>query len=71
MAQQQIKIIFFGDSICVGQFVSIHEGWVTQISSRLAALDSPEAQVVVMNASANGRTTERFWPRPRPSGWRP
>lgn len=57
MAQQQIKIIFFGDSICVGQFVSIHKGWVSQISKHLAELESPEAQVIVMNASANGRTT--------------
>ena len=30
-----MKIIFFGDSICFGQFVSPHKTWVTQISRKL------------------------------------
>ncbi len=57
MPQRPIKIIFFGDSICVGQNLSIHKGWVTRISARLAEMHDPHAQVIVMNASANGRTT--------------
>lgn len=57
MSQRPIKIIFFGDSICVGQNLSIHRGWVTRVSARLAEMDDPRAQIIVLNASANGRTT--------------
>lgn len=57
MSCDPIKVIFFGDSICVGQFVSIHKGWVTCVSARLAEIDGPRVHPVVMNASANGRTT--------------
>lgn len=48
-----IKIIFFGDSICTGQNVSIHKGWVTQISQ------SFEGKAIVLNSSTNGRTTRQ------------
>jgi lysophospholipase L1-like esterase len=53
-----LRVIFFGDSICVGQHVSVHRGWVNQVSARLetlaARLDVP---LCVANASVNGDTT--------------
>ena len=53
-----IKVYFFGDSVCVGQHVSIHKGWVTRISAHFSEFsESRGCQVVVSNASANGRTT--------------
>ena len=48
-----IKIIFFGDSICTGQYVSIHKGWVTNVSRML------DGQAIVLNSSVNGRTTRQ------------
>ncbi len=53
-----MNICFFGDSICFGQGISIHKGWVTRIS---AALDEFSKEVAVpisvTNASVNGNTT--------------
>ena len=55
-----VKIMFFGDSICVGQYVSLHRGWVTRTSSSLAELGSEYGcHVIVTNASQNGRTTRQ------------
>jgi lysophospholipase L1-like esterase len=55
-----IKVLFFGDSICVGQYVSIHQGWVAQMSQQLSLLGKKHhRQVLVINASANGRTTRQ------------
>jgi lysophospholipase L1-like esterase len=55
-----IKIFFFGDSICVGQHVSLHKGWVPRISAKLSELSKEyKVQVIVGNASANGRTTRQ------------
>ena len=52
--------MFFGDSICVGQYVSIHRGWVTRTSSRLSEFGTRYGQpVVVTNVSQNGRTTRQ------------
>lgn len=48
-----MKIIFFGDSICTGQYISIHKGWITCISQKL------EDCAVVLNSSINGRTTRQ------------
>ena len=45
------KLIFFGDSICTGQYISIHKGWVSRLSESLYG------QLVVLNSSVNGRTT--------------
>lgn len=53
-AAPRVRLVFFGDSICYGQFVSPHHCWVTRIAARLHALDS---RVVVTNASVNGNTT--------------
>jgi len=47
-----IKICFFGDSVCTGQFISVHNGWISQISSKLT-------NVLVINSSVNGRTTRQ------------
>lgn len=56
----EIKIILFGDSICVGQYVSIHSGWVTKTSARLSELvDNCNCRAIVTNASGNGRTTRQ------------
>ncbi len=48
-----IKVYFFGDSICTGQGLSLHRGWVTRISETLSD------RALVANASANGRTTRQ------------
>lgn len=48
------NITFFGDSICVGQRMSIHSGWVVKVSQKLSQ-EFPD--IVVQNSSANGRTT--------------
>jgi len=56
----EIRIAFFGDSICVGQYVSIHNGWVTKTSARLSDFASNHnCRAVVTNASGNGRTTRQ------------
>lgn len=47
------KIMFFGDSICAGQYISIHKGWVSRLSKSLYE------QAVVLNSSVNGRTTRQ------------
>lgn len=31
MKKDKLKLIFFGDSICVGQYVSAHKTWVTSL----------------------------------------
>jgi acyl-CoA thioesterase I len=48
------KLIFFGDSICTGQYVSIHKGWVTQLSKSLS-----NKNIMVLNSSVNGRTSRQ------------
>lgn len=51
-----LKIVFFGDSICNGQGVSVHRGWVARLSQSIEEL-SPESTVI--NASVNGCTTRQ------------
>jgi len=51
-----MKVFFFGDSICFGQYVSPHKTWVTQIARELDKLPGGE-NIQVMNASVNGNTT--------------
>jgi len=55
-----LRITFFGDSICVGQGISLYRGWVTQIAKRLDEL-VPQwgREVLVSNSSVNGRTTRQ------------
>jgi len=47
------KIFFFGDSICAGQHVSVHDGWVSKISRSL------EGRAIVMCSAVSGRTTRQ------------
>jgi len=55
-----LRVVFFGDSICVGQHVSVHRTWVAQISARLEELGrGQDCKIVVSNASTNGRTTRQ------------
>jgi acyl-CoA thioesterase I len=59
-ASSPIKVTFFGDSICVGQGVSIFRGWVTRIAQELDDLSREIGrEVLVTNASVNGRTTRQ------------
>jgi lysophospholipase L1-like esterase len=52
------KVVFFGDSICFGQLISPHLGWVTRISAQLAAHAMAQGRSVrVTNTSINGNTT--------------
>ena len=56
----RLHLAFFGDSVCVGQGVSIYNGWVTRIAGRLEALtEDSECDVIVTNASVNGNTTRQ------------
>jgi lysophospholipase L1-like esterase len=60
MPQHELRVIFFGDSFCVGPYVALHRGWVARLSSELSALgDMLGRRIVVANASANGRTTRQ------------
>jgi len=53
-------VVFFGDSICVGQGVSIHKGWVTRVATRIDEISSRlPHEIVVVNASVNGNTTRQ------------
>jgi len=57
---EAINVFFFGDSICIGQYVSIHKGWVTRTSAEMSELGQKyKRQVIVTNASASGRTTRQ------------
>lgn len=59
-AEAPIRIVFFGDSICVGQGVSIHRGWVARLAARLEELAMRyQRDIVVVNASVNGNTTRQ------------
>lgn len=49
------NIIFFGDSICLGQHVSPHRCWVTRLSGMIEGRYGHK--FVVVNASVNGSTT--------------
>ena len=55
-----LRVVFFGDSICVGQGVSIHSGWVTRIAAMLDNMVAEAGrEIVVTNASVNGNTTRQ------------
>lgn len=52
------RVVFFGDSICFGQGVSIHQGWVTRLSARLELLgEDLSKSLIVQNSGINGDTT--------------
>ena len=50
-----MKAVFFGDSICVGQYVSPHLTWVARCAARVA--EELGDGVLVVNSSVNGDTT--------------
>lgn len=53
-----LRVVFFGNSICFGQLVSPHLGWVTRISAALATwLGGQKRPIRVTNTSINGNTT--------------
>lgn len=55
-----LRVTFFGDSICVGQGVSIYRGWVTRVAGRLEQLaEETGSDIVVTNSSVNGSTTRQ------------
>lgn len=55
-----MRVCFFGDSITVGQFVSVHMNWVSRISTMLADLgESHGCMISTHAAAANGRTTRQ------------
>lgn len=55
-----LRVTFFGDSICVGQGVSIYSGWVTRIAGELDRIAGRHGrEIVVTNASVNGNTTRQ------------
>ncbi|HZZ79721.1 MAG TPA: SGNH/GDSL hydrolase family protein [Gemmataceae bacterium] len=55
-----MHVLFFGDSICNGQGIAIHRGWVTRLSQSLSDLAQARGNnLVVVNASVNGRTTRQ------------
>lgn len=55
---KSINVAFFGDSICFGQCVAVHHGWVVKISRRLedVAIEN-NLELTVTNAGVNGNTT--------------
>ena len=60
IASTALRIAFFGDSICVGQGVSIYRGWVTRVAGRLDEVAAECGQeIVVINSSVNGSTTRQ------------
>src|SRR6267378_1663214 len=58
MVREKINLAFFGDSICFGQGISIHKGWVPRISQKLETLgQSSGVEISVLNSSVNENTT--------------
>lgn len=59
-SKSSLKVVFFGDSICFGQHVSPHLGWVTRIGVRLEAIlaqKDPTCLLRLSNSSISGNTT--------------
>lgn len=54
------RLVFFGDSICNGQGVSLHRGWVARLSASAETLSRQlGCDIIVVNASVNGSTTRQ------------
>jgi lysophospholipase L1-like esterase len=57
---EPFRVVFFGDSVCVGQGVSLYHGWVTRTARLLDELSAQAGrEIVVINASINGNTTRQ------------
>lgn len=53
-----MRVFFFGDSICFGQGISTHLGWVTSLSRHMESLSQElRMPILVANSAINGRTT--------------
>ncbi len=60
MVSKELKIHFFGDSICFGQGVSIIHGWVPRIAKNLLDIFSKKNVIInISNNAVNGRTTRQ------------
>lgn len=60
MENKVLRLTFFGDSICVGQGVSIYRGWISRIAEALDKhVKGKNFDVLVTNSSVNGRTTRQ------------
>jgi acyl-CoA thioesterase I len=58
--KSSLRVFFFGDSICFGQGISIHKGWVTRISASLSELGKAHGrEITVINVSHSGNTTRQ------------
>lgn len=59
-APRELRFAFFGDSICVGQGVSLHKTWAARLSAHIEAqIASSGRSVCVLNPSINGDTTRK------------
>jgi lysophospholipase L1-like esterase len=55
-----MNVLFFGDSICNGQGIALHKGWVPRLSASLSELAMNYGRnLVVINSAVNGRTTRQ------------
>ncbi len=52
-----LRIFFFGDSVCFGQGISIHKTWVCRLSAALTERFGGERNVITQNPSVNGNTS--------------
>lgn len=52
-----LRVVFFGDSIFVGQHVAIPHTWVARVCAELDQLTLPGREIVTSNRSINGNTT--------------
>lgn len=55
---KEMRIFFFGDSICFGQGVSVHKTWIAKIARTLdKKLSAIGCELLLQNYSINGNTT--------------
>lgn len=55
-----MKVYFFGDSICFGQGISLHKGWIPRLSLSLEEFAVKNGfPLLVTNSAVNGRTSRR------------
>lgn len=60
VSPKKFHMTFFGDSICVGQGVSMYHGWVTRLARDIDDwVEGYGCEGLVTNASVNGRTTRQ------------
>ncbi|WP_133126951.1 SGNH/GDSL hydrolase family protein [Legionella nagasakiensis] len=60
MQNNVIRYFIFGDSICVGQGVSINKGWVVRIAQDIEIFNLKNSKnILLANSSRNGNTTRQ------------